>query len=138
MKVRKAVLDKAAREWAKGDEELAEAFKAGFKACQSLTNYRAARMPERFDRRRKLTEAETREILRLRAEGWTYKALAGKFGVSMYCVQYHCNYDELREYSKIYYAKRWREMTKAEREAHGKRVAESQEYKKALRIRGIL
>jgi hypothetical protein len=138
MKVKKAIVDKAAKEYAKGDEALAAAFKAGFEACRSLANYQLARMPDEFDRRKKLTKAEIKEALRLRAEGWTYKAIAGKFGVSIYCVQYHCHCDEMREYAKAYYAKRYPEMTDAEREEHRKQVAASMEYKKSLRIRGIL
>lgn len=138
MKVRKAIVDKAAVEYAKGDEALAEAFKAGFEACQSLANYQLARMPDEFDRRKKLTERDVKEILRLRVEGWTYKAIAGKFGVSQFCIQYHCNRDEFRAYSKAYYAKRGGEMTEAERKEHKKQVMESCEYKKSLRLRGIL
>ena len=138
MKVSKGKIEAAAKEYAKGDKALAKAFEAGFKACQSLTMVCRAKMPDKFDRRKKLTEEDIKEILRLRKDGWTQGELASKFGVSQYCVNYHLRHEEMKAYARVCSKKRWAKMTEEERKAHIKLASESVEYKKGLRIRGIL
>ena len=138
MKLSKGKIEAAAKEWAKGDKALAKAFEAGFKACQSLTMVSRAKMPDKFDRRKKLTEKDIKEMLRLRKDGWTYRTLAAKFGVSQFCAQYHLHHEEMKAYARINSKKRWAKMTEEERKAHIKLALESVEYKKGLRIRGIL
>ena len=128
----------AALDYAKGDKALAKAFEAGFKACQSLTMVSRAKMPEKFDRRKKLVEEDIKEIFRLRKEGWTYQALASKFGVSQYCVNYHLHHEQWKVYARAHSKKTWAKMTDEERKTHTKSALESAEYKKGLRIRGVL
>ena len=138
MKVSKDKIEAAAKEYAKGDKALAKAFEAGFKACQSLTMVCRAKMPDKFDRRKKVGEREIKEMLRLRKEGWTYSALASKFGVSQFCAQYHLHHEEMKAYARAHSKKRWAKLTEEERKAHIKLALESAEYKKGLRIRGVL
>ena len=138
MKLSKGKIEAAAKEWAKGDKALAKAFEAGFKACQSLTMVSRAKMPDKFDRRKKLAEKDIKEILRLREEGWTMDKLASKFGVSQYCVNYHLHHEQWKAYARAHSKKTWAKMTGEERKAHTKFASESAEYKKGLRIRGIL
>lgn len=128
----------AALDYAKGDKTLAKAFEAGFKACQSLTMISRTKMPDKFDRRKKLTEEDVEEILCLREEGWTYKALASKFGVTQYCVNYHLHHEQWKAYARANSKKRWAKMTEEERKTHTKSAMQSAEYKKGLRIRGLL
>lgn len=138
MKVPKGEIKAAALDYAKGDKALAKAFEAGFKACQSLTMVSRAKMPDKFDRRKKLTEEDIKEILRLRKDGWTQEELASKFGVSQYCVNYHLRHDEWKAKARVRAKDVWAKMTEEERKAHTKQASESAEYKKGLRIRGIL
>lgn len=138
MKLSKDKIEAAAKEYAKGDKALAKAFEAGFKACQSLTMVCRAKMPDKFDRRKKLTEEDIKEILRLRKDGWTQGELASKFGVSQYCVNYHLHHKEWKAYARIQSRKVWAKMTEEERKAHTRLASESAEYKKGLRIRGVL
>lgn len=94
-------LDAAADMWAKGDERLAEAYKAGFNACLKMAEkVYGAKLPEKYDRRKKLGKKEVKEMLRLREEGWTYSALASKFGVSIFCPQYWCKHSEIKAYHR--------------------------------------
>lgn len=128
----------AALDYARGDKVLAKAFEAGFKACQSLTMVSRAKMPDKFDRRKKLTEEDIKEILRLREEGWTMDKLASKFRVSQYCVSYHLHHEQWKAYARAHSKNIWAKMTEEERKAHNKLASESAEYKKGLRIRGLL
>lgn len=138
MKLSKDKIEAAALDYAKGDKALAKAFEAGFKACQSLTMVSRAKMPDKFDRRKKLTEEDVKEMLRLRKDGWTQAELASKFGVSQFCVNYHLRHKEWKAYARMQSRKVWAKLTKEERKAHAKLASESAEYKKGLRIRGIL
>lgn len=95
-------------------------------------------MPDKFDRRKKLTEKDVKEMLRLRKDGWTQVELASKFGVSQFCVNYHLRHKEWKAYARMQSKKVWAKMTEGERKAHAKLASESAEYKKGLRIRGIL
>lgn len=94
-------LDNAADVWAKGDERLAEAYKAGFNVCRKMAEkVYGTKLPEKYDRRKKLGKKKVKEMLRLREEGWTYSALASKFGVSSFCVQYWCKHSEIKAYHR--------------------------------------
>lgn len=137
-RVSKDKIKAAALDYAKGDKTLAKAFEAGFKACQSLTMVSRAKMPDKFDRRKKLVEEDIKEIFRLRKEGWTMNKLASKFGVSQYCVNYHLHHEQWKAYARIHSKKTWAKMTEEERKTHTKSAMQSAEYKKGLRIRGIL
>ena len=137
-RVSKDKIKAAALDYAKGDKALAKAFEAGFKACQSLTMVCRAKMPDKFDRRKKLTEEDIKEMLRLREDGWTQEELASKFRVTQYCVNYHLHHEQWKAYARVHSKKTWDRMTKEERKAHTKSASESAEYKKGLRIRGLL
>jgi transposase-like protein len=38
--------------------------------------------PQTHDQRKKISDAQKAELIRLRNEGWTYRALAERFGIS--------------------------------------------------------
>lgn len=134
-------LDAAANAWAKGDKRLAEAYKAGFNACRITAKAYEAKIPEGYDRRKKLGKKEVEEMLRLRKEGWTYQALASKFGVSLFCPQYWCNHSKIKTYTRKWQKKKYESLDEeAKRSLLDARNASAKKtlmYKKELAIKGI-
>lgn len=54
----------------------------GYEHALREVRQKMAMVPEAVDARRKLTDAQVREIRELKASGWIQKSLAEKFGVS--------------------------------------------------------
>jgi hypothetical protein len=136
-------LDAAAKAWAKGDKRLAEAYKAGFNTCRKMAEkVYDTKLPEKYDRRRKLGEKEVKEMLRLREEGWTYSALASKFGVSSFCPQYWCKHSEIKAYNRKWQKEKYDSLDeKAKRsllDMHMAATKNTLKYKEKLALRGAI
>ena len=136
-------LDAAAKVWAKGDKRLAEAYKAGFNTCRKMAEkVYGTKLPERYDRRKKLGKKEVKEMLRLREEGWTYSALASKFCVSTFCIQYWCKHSEIKAYHRKWQKERYDSLDeKAKRSLLDMRNAATKNtlrYKEKLALQGAI
>lgn len=131
------VILQAAKEFAKGNKDLEKGYIAGFNAYFSLRNITGVRIPKRYDRRYKLTEENIKEIRKLRKDGYTLRALASKFNVSIQCILYHTNDQYRMERNK------WKGINYSDLDENKKRILvertkESRDYKRSLKLKGLI
>lgn len=127
----------AAKNYGKGSKDLEEAFKAGFKSCLDLTNVSKIKLPDEYDRRKKLTEGDIINVRKLRNDGYTLKEIAVKYNVTVQCILYHTD-DQFnkkqKEMAKTYY----KGTSKAKRKAMSEAGKRSKEYKRLLKLKGLI
>lgn len=88
------------------------------------------------DRRRKLTDEQKAEIIRLRDEGWSLMKLAKEFEVSKATILCIVN-PEFKAKRKKYIKDNWREFRQT-REEHNEAVKKTRRYKQELFLKGEL
>ena len=88
------------------------------------------------DRRRKLTDVQKAEILRLRDEGWSMRKLAKEFGVSPQSILFIVNPESKAKNDK-YGRDNWRKFQKT-KEKNAEAVRKTRRYKQELFLKGEL
>lgn len=88
------------------------------------------------DRRRKLTDEQKEEIIRLRDEGWSMRKLAKEFEVSAQSILFIVNPESKAKNDK-YIKDHWREFQKT-KEKNAEAVRKTRLYKKELFLKGEL
>lgn len=88
------------------------------------------------DRRRKLTDEQKVEIIRLRDEGWSLMKLAKEFEVSKKLILLIVNPESKAKNDK-YIKDNWREFQQT-REDHNKAVKNTRRYRQTLYVNGEL
>ncbi len=88
------------------------------------------------DRRRKLTDEQKAEIIRLRDEGWSLMKLAKKFDVSKASILRIVNPESKAKRDK-YIKDHWREFQQT-KEEHNEAVRKTRRYKQELFSKGEL
>lgn len=88
------------------------------------------------DRRRKLTDEQKAEIIRLRDEGWSLMKLAKKFEVSKRSILLIVN-PESKAKRDQYIKDHWREFQQT-REEHNEAVKKTRQHRQALYVNGEL
>lgn len=88
------------------------------------------------DRRRKLTDEQREEIIRLRDEGWSLMKLAKKFDVSKAAILRIVN-PEYKAKRDQYIKDHWREFQQT-REEHTKAVKKTRRHRQELFLKGEL
>lgn len=88
------------------------------------------------DRRRKLTDEQKTEIIRLREDGWSLMKLAKEFDVSKKSILLIVNLESKAKNDK-YVKDHWREFRQT-REEHTEAVRKTRLYKKELFLKGEL
>lgn len=88
------------------------------------------------DRRRKLTDEQKAEIIRLRDEGWSLMELARKFEVSKKLILLIVN-PESKAKNDDYIKKHWKEFQQT-KEERTKAVRKTRQYKQQLFLKGEL
>lgn len=88
------------------------------------------------DRRRKLTEEQKKEIIRLRDEGWSLIKLAKEFEVSKKLILLVVN-PESKAKNDQYIKDHWREFRQT-REEHNEAIKKTRRYKQELFLKGEL
>ena len=88
------------------------------------------------DRRRKLTDEQKAEIIRLRDEGWSLMKLAKEFEVSKKLILLIVNPESKAKNDK-YIKDHWREFRQT-REEHNESVKKTRRYKQELFLKGEL
>lgn len=88
------------------------------------------------DRRRKLTEEQKAEIIRLRNEGWSLMKLAKKFEVSAQSILFIVNPESKAKNDK-YIKDNWRKFQKT-KEKNAEAVRKTRLYKQELFLKGEL
>lgn len=88
------------------------------------------------DRRRKLTDEQKAEILRLRDEGWSMRKLAKEFGVSPQSILFIVNPESKAKNDK-YGRDNWRKFQKT-KEKNAEAVRKTRRYKQELFLKGEL
>lgn len=88
------------------------------------------------DRRRKLTDEQKAEILRLRDEGWSMRKLAKEFGVSPQSILFIVNPESKAKNGK-YGKDNWRKFQKT-KEKNAEAVRKTRRYKQELFLKGEL
>ena len=88
------------------------------------------------DRRRKLTDEQKAEIIRLRDEGWSLMKLAKEFDVSKKSVLLIVNPESKAKRDK-YIKDHWREFQQT-REVHNEAVKKTRRYRQELFLKGEL
>ena len=88
------------------------------------------------DRRRKLTDEQKTEIIRLREDGWSLMKLAKEFDVSKKSILLIVNPESKAKNDK-YIKDHWREFQQT-REEHNESVRETRLYKHELFLKGEL
>lgn len=88
------------------------------------------------DRRRKLTNEQRAEIIRLRDEGWSMRKLAKEFGVSPQSILFIVNPESKAKNDK-YGRDNWRKFQKT-KEKNAEAVRKTRLYKQELFLKGEL
>ena len=88
------------------------------------------------DRRRKLTEEQKTEIIRLRDEGWSLMKLAKEFEVSKKSILLIVNPESKAKNDK-YVKDHWREFQQT-REKHNEAVKKTRHHRQELFLKGEL
>lgn len=88
------------------------------------------------DRRRKLTDDQKAEIIRLRDEGWSMRKLAKEFEVSAQSILFIVNPESKAKNDK-YGRDNWRKFQKA-KEKNAEAVRKTRLYKQELFLKGEL
>lgn len=88
------------------------------------------------DRRRKLTDEQKAEIIRLRDEGWSLMKLAKEFEVSKKLILLIVNPESKAKNDK-YIKDHWREFRQT-REEHNEAVKKTRRYRQELFLKGEL
>lgn len=88
------------------------------------------------DRRRKLTDEQKAEIIRLRDEGWSMRKLAKEFGVSPQSILFIVNPESKAKNDK-YGRDNWRNFQKT-KEKNAEAVRKTRRYKQELFLKGEL
>ena len=88
------------------------------------------------DRRRKLTDEQKAEIIRLRDEGWSMRKLAKKFEVSAQSILFIVNPESKAKNDK-YIKDNWRKFQKT-KEKNAEAVRKTRLYKQELFLKGEL
>ena len=88
------------------------------------------------DRRRKLTDEQKTEIIRLRDEGWSLMKLAKKFEVSKKSILFIVNPESKAKNDK-YIKDNWRKFQKT-KEKNAEAVRKTRLYKQELFLKGEL
>ena len=88
------------------------------------------------DRRRKLTNEQREEILRLRDEGWSLMKLAKEFEVSKRLILDIVNPESKAKHDQ-YIKDHWREFQQT-REEHNEAVKKTRRHRQALFLKGEL
>lgn len=88
------------------------------------------------DRRRKLTDEQKAEIIRLRDEGWSMRKLAKKFDVSAQSILFIVNPESKAKNDK-YIKDNWRKFKKT-KEKNAEAVRKTRLYKQELFLKGEL
>ena len=88
------------------------------------------------DRRRKLTDEQKAEIIRLRDEGWNMKKLAKEFEVSAQSILYIVNPESKAKHDK-YIKDHWREFQQT-REEHNEALKNTRRHRQELFLKGEL
>ena len=88
------------------------------------------------DRRRKLTDEQKVEIIRLRDEGWSLMKLAKKFEVSKKSILLIVN-PEFKAKNDKYAKDHWREFQKT-KEEHNEAVKKTRRHRQELFLKGEL
>ena len=88
------------------------------------------------DRRRKLTDEQKAEIIRLRDEGWSMRKLAKKFDVSAQSILFIVNPESKAKNDK-YIKDNWRKFKKP-KEKNAEAVRKTRLYKQELFLNGEL
>lgn len=88
------------------------------------------------DRRRKLTDEQKAEIIRLRNEGWSLMKLAKEFEVSKKLILLIVNPESKAKNDK-YIKDNWREFQQT-REDHNEAVKKTRRYRQTLYVNGEL
>ena len=88
------------------------------------------------DRRRKLTDEQKAEIIRLRDEGWSLMKLAKKFDVSKKTILLIVN-PEFKAKNDKYNKDHWREFQKT-KEEHNESVKKTRRHRQELFLKGEL
>ena len=88
------------------------------------------------DRRRKLTDEQKTEIIRLRDEGWSLMKLAKKFEVSKAAILRIVN-PEYKAKRDKYIKDHWREFQQT-REEHNESVKKTRHHRQELFLKGEL
>lgn len=85
-------------------------------------------------RRRKLTDEQKAEIIRLRDEGWSMRKLAKEFGVSLQSILFIVNPESKAKNDK-YGRDNWRKFQKT-KEKNAEAVRKTRLYKQELFLKG--
>lgn len=88
------------------------------------------------DRRRKLTDEQKAEIIRLHDEGWSMRKLAKEFGVSPQSILFIVNPESKAKNDK-YGRDNWRKFRKT-KEKNAEAVRKTRLYKQELFLKGEL
>ena len=88
------------------------------------------------DRRRKLTDEQKAEIIRLRDEGWSMRKLAKEFEVSAQSILFIVNPESKAKNDK-YIKDHWKKFQKA-KEKNAEAVRKTRLYKQELFLKGEL
>ena len=88
------------------------------------------------DRRKKLTDEQKAEIIRLRNEGWSMRKLAKEFGVSPQSILFIVNPESKAKNDK-YGRDNWRKFQKT-KEKNAEAVRKTRLYKQELFLKGEL
>ena len=88
------------------------------------------------DRRRKLTDEQKVEIIRLRDEGWSLRKLAKEFEVSTQSILFIVN-PKSKAKNDQYSRDNWRKFRKT-KEEHAEAVRKTRLYKQELFLKGEL
>lgn len=88
------------------------------------------------DRRRKLTDEQKAEIIRLRDEGWSMRKLAKEFEISAQSILFIVNPESKAKNDK-YIKDHWRKFQKA-KEENAEAVRKTRLYKRELFLKGEL
>ena len=88
------------------------------------------------DRRRKLTDEQKTEIIRLRDEGWSLMKLAKEFGVSAQSILFIVNPESKAKNDK-YIKDNWREFRQT-KEEHNEAVKKTRHHRQELFLKGEL
>ena len=88
------------------------------------------------DRRRKLTDEQKAEIIRLRDEGWSLMKLAKEFEVSKRLILDIVNPESKAKHDQ-YIKDHWREFRQT-REEHNEAVKKTRRYRQELFLKGEL
>ena len=114
---------------------LREFYAYGINDRPKLYNIKDTHMPEQYDRRR-LMKHEIALMQKLRADGWTFTALASKFNVSVPTCRYWCDTQARKQAYEC--SKKWKQAHPLSRSEMQRRVECSLQYKQKLREEGKL